>query len=150
MQSIVFDGRIMPNSDKAKNNFVYFAGSDSKKSLMAFRVSTRRPFAKKGDDGYYPSDIIPVKAFGPTADFIHEHFEGGDPIMVTGYFAYDIGGVKDDGTKYPDRLGIIATNVEFCLGSGKKKDDGDAMVKSFASTPAPATSTAKRNPLNPF
>lgn len=152
MQNIVFDGRILPNTTKNQNLFMYFPANEAEKksSFCVFRVSTRRPYAKKGDDGYYPTDIIPVKAFGATADMVHNYFKGNDPIIVTGHFSYDIGGEKPDGTKYPDRLTVLAEKVDFCLSSSGNKDN----TTKTESVPAPrATNSrpaARKNPMSPF
>lgn len=153
MQNIVFDGRIIPNTAKNQNLFMYFPSNEAEKkaSFCVFRVSTRRPFAKKGDDGYYPTDIIPVKAFGSTADMVHNYFKGGDPIIVTGHFNYDIGGTKEDGSKYPDRLTIVAEKVDFCLNSKSNGEDSNSTSASQSKAPvSSARPAARRNPMSPF
>ncbi len=148
MQSIILSGYIVGNTEKVKNNYMYFAGSEAEKkaSMLLLRLSVQRPFARKDENGYYPHDFIPMKAFGVTADFINKYFQPGDPITITGHFSTDRGGEKPDGTKYPDRLMVQVDTAEFCLGNGKKKEEN---ASSAPATQAPAQSATRKNPF-PF
>lgn len=151
MQTIIFDGHIIPNTENSQNNYRYFPANGDKKSFISFKVSTRRPFAKKSDKGYYPTDIIPCKAFGATADFVNEYFKPKDPIIVSGSFSYEQGGTKDDGTTYPNRMVIMVNSAEFCLGNGKNSEANNSGNATPAQKPV---STKQQNPFasvsNPF
>lgn len=146
MQTIIFDGHIIPNTN-GKNNFMYFEGKEGKSSFVVFAVSTRRPYAKKDENGYYPTDIIPCKAFGATADFIHNYFQGRDAINIMGHFSYDQGGTKPDGTTYPSRLSVICDNVYFPESSKRESAGNTQTVKTSNNT----TNAAPANrAINPF
>ena len=138
MNKVYMDGYILPNSEKNPKMFQYIAGHDDKRSMLTFRISTIRPYAKKDDRGYYPTDIFTLRTWGATADFIERNFKPGDPIMIQGYNSVDAGGEREDGTRYPAFYYIRVEEAYFPLakrGSGNGNGNGNGN-----STPAPSTS----------
>lgn len=144
MQTIVFDGYVLPNTEKSKNNFVFFEAKDNKVAFLSFKVSTRRPFAKKDDNGYYPTDIIPCKAFGPTAELINKYYsQGGGINIASANFSIQEATEKSDGTVYPSHLVLIVREVSFPVVS-KKNEEGNS-----TSVPTMTRSTISQS-NNPF
>lgn len=117
MNKVIMDGYILPNSEKNPKMFQYIAGTDSKRSMLTFRLSVQRPFAKKDENGYYPTDIFTFRTWGATADFINNYFKPGDPIIVSGYNSVDQGGERDDGTRYPAFYYVRVEEAFFPLKS---------------------------------
>ena len=75
MNQVIIDGRILPNTEKSPKNYAYYPATGDpanggKNSFLHFLLSTRKEGAAKGEDGYYPTEIWSVKAFGSTADQI--------------------------------------------------------------------------------
>lgn len=122
MNQITISGNIVGNTQNNDKLYQYYPGNESKKSVLNFLVSCQRPFAKKDENGYYPSDLFNCKAFGATADFINKYFQSGDAMEITGYLSIDKGGMKEDGTKYPDRTYICVTNPGFAPTSRNKRE----------------------------
>lgn len=146
MNQVILTGNIVGNTDNNQKLYTYYKGSETKKSVLNFLVSVKRPFGKKDDNGYYPSDLWAVKAFGPQADFIDQYYNAGDAISLTGYLAVDKGGEKDDGTKYPDRIYVCLQSHEFVpVSHSKKNADGDTVpVAKTAAAQAKAKTAAKK------
>ena len=145
MNKVILSGNIIGNTDKAPKMITYFKGDENKKSVMNFFVSTLIPHAKKDDEGYYPSELHAVKAFGQNADFINQYFTGGSAITLEGYLKEEKGDSKDDGTKYPDRTYTIVESVEFPPAArGKAKESGAISSSNATST---KKATAKKSGL---
>ena len=82
MNVVFIDGRIVPNTAKSSKNYVYQAANGEKKSYLHFLVSTRKEGAPKGENGYYPTMLKAMKAFGETADQINKNFGPGNYILA--------------------------------------------------------------------
>ena len=145
MNQVIIDGRIIPNTEKSAKNYMYYPATGDpanggKQSFLHFLLSTRKEGAPKGADGYYPTEIWPVKAFGPTADQIHQYFGPGTSIMLFGVLGEDdpytdATGVERRGSKH-----IKANRIVYGYG-GKPKDEVTASAASY-STVAAATRPA--------
>ena len=139
MNKVQLSGNIVGNTATNEKLYVYRQGTETKKSVVNFFLSVQRPFAKKDENGYYPSDLIPMTAFGNNADFINKYFGPGSAIIVEGRIAIDPGQDKEDGTHYPNRFFVLVENQEFApQNRGKaKEDNGMPQVKSTAKPVAP-------------
>jgi single-stranded DNA-binding protein len=135
MNIVIYKGRIIPNTANNTKLYNYYKGEGEKKSLLTMLVSVQKPYAKKDENGYYPSDLFPVKCFGPQADFINTYFKPGDEILLQGYNVVEKGGEKEDGGRYPDRTVMIIEKCEFCGGNSKKEESSKPVSK-------PATASA--------
>ena len=143
MNIVHLSGNIVGNTATNEKLYVYRQATDNKKSVVNFFLSVQRPYAKKDENGYYPSDLIPMTAFGSNADFINKYFIPGSAIIVEGRVAIDPGQEKEDGTRYPSRLYILVDNQEFPpQNRGKAKDEnGMRQVKSTAKPVTPKASS---------
>ena len=122
MNQVIISGNIVGNTNNNQKLYTYYKGNENNKSVLNFLVSVKRPFGKKDENGYYPSDLWAVKAFGLQADFIDQYYNAGDAISLTGYLAVDKGGEREDGTKYPDRTYICLQSHEFVPVSYNKNN----------------------------
>lgn len=145
MNLVTLSGNIVGNTNTNSKLYTFYKGNETKKSVLNFLVSVKRPFGKKDDNGYYPSDLWAVKAFGPQADFIDQYYNAGDAISLTGYLAVDKGGEKEDGTKYPDRIYVCLQSHEFVpISYSKKKEGGDEVPVAKTAVAAKAKPAAKK------
>lgn len=87
-------------------------------AVCSFTISVQRPNAKKGADGYYPSDMFNCTAWRQTAEFVDRYFSKGDSIGITGMITTNKYKDKDTGK---ERTGyeIVANNVYFVENKGK-------------------------------
>lgn len=129
MNQMIISGNLVGNTQTNDNLYKFYPAHDEKKAVLSFLISSQRPFAKKDENGYYPSDLFSCKAFGPTAEFINKYFQAGDAMEITGYLAIDKGGDRPEGGKYPDRVYISVTNPGFAPTSRNRKD-GNASVNN--------------------
>lgn len=146
MNKIIISGNIVGNSEKAPKMYTYYKGNDDKKSVVNFFVSVIIPHTKKEENGYYPSDLHPVKAFGQNADFINQFFTNGSAVSIEGYLKQERGSLKEDGTRYPDHTYIIVDSVEFPpMHRGQAKEGNPSGTQAYAS-PAAARKTPTKKP----
>lgn len=112
---VSFTGRIIPNTEKSPKNFVFYPGSDKKKSMLSFKISVQRPFAAKDEKtGYYPTDIWQCKIFGPHADFHNKYTQPGDTVAIEGVAAMTETYEKEDGTViYPQFYANVSQMINF-------------------------------------
>ena len=94
MNKVELSGNIVGNTATNEKLYVYRQGTETKKSVVNFFLSVQRPYAKKDENGYYPSDLIPMTAFGNNADFINKYFGPGSAIIVEGRISIDPGQEK--------------------------------------------------------
>ena len=73
MNKIILSGRIA--NDLVLRN-------TGKTDAILFNLAVQRNY--KANDGNYESDFISCKAFGNTANFIHNYFKKGDAIELEG------------------------------------------------------------------
>lgn len=64
-----------------------------------------------------------ITAFGKTAEFVQKFFHKGDGIVIQGTIEY----FKKDETS-PTYTNIIANQVSFPVGGGKKQNDSSANI----------------------
>ena len=135
MNQVIIDGRIIPNTEKSDKNYVFYPATGDpanggKQAFLHFLLSTRKEGAPKGPDGYYPTEIWPVKAFGPTAEQINQYFGPSTSIMLFGVLGEDdpyvVDGVERKGNKH-----IKANRIVYGYG-GKPKDETAATVTGSA------------------
>ena len=153
MNQVIIDGRILPNTEKSPKNYAYYPATGDpanggKQSFLHFLLSTRKEGAAKGPDGYYPTEVWSVKAFGPTADQINQYFGPSTSIFLFGVLGEDdpytdANGVEHRGGKY-----IKANRIVYGYG-GKPKDEVTAAAATgYATTaatrPASAPTPQKR------
>ena len=132
MNQMILSGNLVGNTQNNDKLYQFYPAHDDKKAVLNFLISSQRPFAKKDENGYYPSDLYSCKAFGPTAEFINKYFQAGDAMEIIGYLAIDKGGMKEDGTKYPDRTYISVTNPGFVPASRNRKEGGASSTGATA------------------
>ena len=101
-------GRIPPES--FKNSFEYHEGKDNDpaKAFMSGLICVRREFKPK-DEQYYKDDVIPFKAFGRTATYLHDHVNRGDTVVLAGALLKDENWEDQDGNLH---YGQLKLNVE--------------------------------------
>lgn len=128
MNQIIITGRIISNSEKSDKNYMYYPANGDKQSFLHCLLSTQKEGAQKDENGYYPTFIVPMKAFGPTADQIHQYFGEGQNIEVFGVL------LENDPYKDPqtgaERKGglfIKANRIVYGFG-GKPKDEVTSTV----------------------
>lgn len=148
MNFVALKGRIIPNTEKSQNNFVYREGNGDKRSVLRFIISVQKPYGKKDENGYYPSVLFNLVAFGQTADFVNRYFKQGDQILISRAHL-DVDPAHDDpntGTHYPARTIIIVDEVEFCSngnsngnGNGNNSSVSQAAPTNPVSEPMPAS-----------
>ena len=113
-------GRI-PTTEKIP--FKYFEKDDPTKSFITFMISVRRNYKPK-DAQYYEEDLIPVKAFGYKAKYIHENAKRGDTVTVAGDLRRDPDWEDNEGNTRRGELCIYAEDV-FCHNSNNRSTDGN-------------------------
>lgn len=132
MNQVIIDGRIIPNTEKSDKNYVFYPATGDpanggKQAFLHFLLSTRKEGAPKGQDGYYPTEIWPVKAFGPTAEQINQYFGPNTGIMLFGVLGEDDPYVGSDGVERKGNKHIKANRIVYGYG-GKPKDEAAAAV----------------------
>lgn len=150
MNQIIITGRIIPNTEKSSRNYAYYAAqgdpaNGGKQSFLHCLLSTQVEGAPKDEKtGYYPTFLIPMKAFGPTADQINQYFGENTNIEVFGVLAKDNSYVKD-GVEHEGGIYIKANRIVYGFG-GKPKDEVVATPSPQART---VSGTAPRGLNNP-
>lgn len=136
-------GRI-PSTDKLPFNFI--EKDEPTKNFMSFMVSVRRAYKPK-DAQYAEEDLMPVKAFGHNATFIHEYIHRGDTVAIVGELRRDADWEDNDGNTHRGQLCIYADSVKSV--GGKRSDNSSNDDESHAE-PAPkktSGSSALKNRL---
>ena len=114
---------------------IYNLEDEDKKSYLGFLMNVQRDYV--GEEGYRPNDDIYVKAFGPTAEFIHRNFEEGSHIIVEGKLQRDQDTEDEDGNKVKGRMFVVTDRAYFAGGpngnNGNKKE-AEAKSKNGGST----------------
>ena len=148
MNQIIITGRIIPNSEKSNKNYVYTPSTGDpnmggKPSWLHCLLSTQKEGAQKDDKGFYPTFIVPMRAFGPTADQINQYFGENTNIQVFGVLMqsddYEVNGETRKGSLY-----IKANKIVYGFG-GKPKDE----TASVAGSAQPRTVVGTRSMNNP-
>ena len=127
MNQVIIDGRIIPNSEKNTKNYAYYPATGDpanggKASFLHFLLSTRKEGAPKGEDGFYPTEIWSVKAFGPTADQIDKYFGPNTSILIFGTLGEDDPYTDANGMERRGNKHIKAQRIVYGYG-GKPKDE---------------------------
>lgn len=152
MNQVIIDGRILPNTEKSPKNYAYYPATGDpanggKNSFLHFLLSTRKEGAAKGEDGYYPTEIWSIKAFGSTADQIDKYFGPNTAIEFFGTLGEDepytdpATGVERRGNKH-----IKVSRIVYGYG-GKPKDEVTAASSAptrSANNPTPQRRTMAR------
>lgn len=111
----------------------YKAGEGEKTSFMNYAISVKRD-RKPADAQYYPEDLISIKAFGGTADFINNYFKAGDGIILQGRIQRD-DDYEKDGQTVKGQLYVLVEKAMFPDGKASG-NDGEAAPKAAAAKPA--------------
>ena len=111
--------------------------------FIMWSLSVRRDYKPKGAE-FYPEDLIPIRAFGPTAKFIKEHFQPGSNATIIGRLEKSENYVDKDGVQQYGQLYINVSQIYFGDNGGAGKDT------SNESKPANKTATQTSNKKNPF
>ena len=122
----------------------YKEGDGDKRSFLSWAVSVKRDF-KKQDEQYYPSDLIPIKPWGPKADFIAKNFNQGDGVVISGRLQKD-DDYEVEGETRKGQLYILVENVNFLEGA---KSSGNDSTPSSAPTSKPSGLPPKTSPSFP-
>ncbi|MGN1418507.1 MAG: single-stranded DNA-binding protein [Acutalibacteraceae bacterium] len=95
--------------------------TESGKSVCSFCIAVGRGYVKQGQER--KADFINIVAWQQTADFVCRYFQKGGMIAVVGQL---------QSRQYEDKAGnkrtafeVIAREISFCGGSGKKQDGGE-------------------------
>lgn len=149
MNKVIIDGRILKNTEKAPHMYAYYPGdaANNKKSVLSMVISSQKNYGKADENGYYPSSLFTVKAFGPKADFINKYFQPGSSILVEGTLEVEHGAEKEDGTRYPDRVVIYLDNQYFCA---RGANDGEKSASSGVAVSSSRPAAKKVNLSAPF
>lgn len=133
-RSVVIITGIVPKSDKIKYEFK--EGADDKQNFIWGSLSVQRSY-KKPDEQYYPNDLINYRAFGKTADYMHQYVRRGDIITLQGELRISDNYEKDGRTVYGTPYVHVDTVAKI---GGSKTDSDDEPSKESSQTP-------RRNPL---
>ena len=120
-------GRI-PNTDKIRYNFKENA-SDPTKNFMQGSVSIRRSLKGK-DDEYYPEDLIPFKAWGHNATFMHNYINRGDYVAIVGEIRKDNNWEDEDGNMHYGELFLNVDNVRQVGPKSNTEEDTKAELSA--------------------
>lgn len=120
-------GRI-PATEKLPMNFI--EKDDPKNNFISFFLSVRRAYKPK-DEQYYPEDLIPVKAFGHTATFVHNYVKRGDTVAVAGEIRRDDDWKDKEGNQHRGELFLYADSVS---GIGSGSSNGESAGKGDESS----------------
>lgn len=140
--TVSFVGRI-PSTDKLPFNFT--GKDDPSKSFMNFMISVRRAYKPK-DAQYYEEDLIPVKTWGHTANFIHDYVKRGDTVAITGELRRDADWEDNEGNTHRGQLSVYADNVRSIASknNGSSESDDNGGDEAPAKKPASHGSLAAR------
>jgi hypothetical protein len=153
MNQIIVTGRIIPNTEKSNRNYVYQPAqgdpaNGGKQSWLHCLLSTQKEGAQKDANGFYPTFIVPLKAFGPTADQINQYFGENTNIEVFGVLMmsddYEVNGEMRKGSLY-----IKANKIVYGFG-GKPKDEtaGNSVRTAQPRTVSGTTTRSANNPTS--
>lgn len=153
MNQIIVTGRIIPNTEKSDKNYTYYPATGDpanggKQSFLHCLLSTQKEGAPKDANGFYPTFIVPMKAFGPTADQIHQYFGENTNIEVFGVLAESDPYVGNDGVEHKGSLYIKANRIVYGFG-GKPKDETQSSYVGQTTAPRTVTGAATRSLNNP-
>lgn len=148
MQTVLMDGYL----NKSEKGYHFFAADGDKRAMACFSISTRRPYAKKTEEGYYPYDFVPARAYGQTAEFINNTAKARDGLMFGGYLVSDPA-KESNGVTYPAHLTFIVERVEYAVSNGSKSDNNTSAGTAPAATNSvsrQAATATKKRPQSPF
>lgn len=142
LNMVILQGRF-PASDKFK--FEYKKGEEGgKHSYFRGSLSVDRNYKAK-DQKYYDSDVFEVRAFGFTADNIHQFFKPGDNILVRGELVQPEPYEDQNGDRVFPKVYVNIREFQFTRGN-ERHDDKEATI----SEPAATSTTPSVNASNPF
>ena len=149
MITMYVTGRIIPNTANSDRNYVYTPATGDpaaggKPSWLRFLMSVRKEGAAKDPQtGYYPTFLLPCRAFGATADQINQYAGPGSQFGCVGVLMkddpYTKDGVEHDGGFYMKAQRVIYECID------KKEDAGAAPQHTVTGAPATATGGLKVN-----
>jgi len=145
MNQIIITGRIIPNTEKSSKNYAYHPATGDpaaggKPSWLHCLLSTQKEGAPKDENGFYPTFIVPVRAFGPTADQINQYFGENTNIQVFGVLMQSDDYVVD-GVEHKGGLYIKANRIVYGFG-GKPKSEMTASAPAYNTISAPRSAAA--------
>jgi single-stranded DNA-binding protein len=141
---IIMSGRIINNTEKSQHNYMFHPATEEKKAFLRMAISCIKPGSKKGDNGYYPTDLWTVKAFGATAEMINNLWGPNKTVCISGELTMsDEYTSPTDGTVYPPRPEIIANSV---WRADTANSDGTVTTKSVTSKQTNARPAAVNAP----
>lgn len=151
MITVTVTGRIVPNTANSDKNYVYTPATGDpanggKSSWLHFLMSVQQEGAAKDPaTGYYPTFLLPCKAFGPTADQINQYAGPGSRFGCVGVLLKDKPYTGNDGVEHEGKLYLKAQKIIYdCLSKKEDADNGTyyANKNTYTQTaPAPATAT---------
>ena len=127
----------------------YTAGEGDKTSFMNWAVSVQRD-RKPADAQYYPEDLINIKAFGGTADFINNYFKAGDGIVIVGRIQKDEDYTDKEGNQQKGQLYVLVEKAMFQAGRASGGDEGTPSAPKAATrggAPKPPTKAPGKPPV---
>lgn len=124
---------------------IFKAGEDNK-AFLAWSVNVKRNFKPEGEK-YYPTDLFKIKAFNGVANFIHNNFQKGDPIIISGRLAVEEDYTKEDGTEVKGGVVIHVEQAMFteAKANNDNRQDSDKAPKTAQKTSNPLSKGAKKN-----
>ena len=135
LNTIALNGKI-PNFEAR-----YTAGEGDKTSFMNYAISVKRD-RKKADEQYYPEDLINIKAFGGTADFINNYFKPKDGIIIVGRLQRD-DDYEKDGQTVKGQLYVLVEKASFPEGKANVGDGEKAASKPAGGPGKPPAAPGK-------
>lgn len=137
-------GRI-PATEKLPFNFI--EKDDPTKNFMSFMVSVRRAYKSK-DAEYAEEDLMPVKAFGHNATFIHNYIKRGDTVAIMGELRREADWEDKDGNQRRGELCIYVDSVKSIASkSSAKSNDADEDEETVAPKKASNGAASLKNRL---
>lgn len=100
-------------------------------AVSSITVAVDRPYQKGTDK---KADFIPVVVWRQSAEFLNKYFSKGDPIQIEGRIEIRTYEDKDGVTRYVTE--VIADNISFVTGAGRKEETTDPFAQVIDNPPA--------------
>lgn len=133
LNMVILQGRF-PASDKFKFDYKKGEG-DGKHSYFRGSLSVDRNYKSK-DQKYYDSDIFELRAFGMTADNIHNYFKPGDNILVRGELVQPEPYENKEGVRVFPNVYVNVREFQFTRGNDKTDTAKQQTTETTKAAPA--------------
>jgi len=139
MIDVTVTGRIINNTSNSDKNYVYTPANGDKPSWMHFLMSVRQEGAQKDPQtGYYPTFLLPCRAFGETANQIDQYAGPGSKfgckgvLMKSDPYIDKETGAKREGSFYLKVQRVIYECLDAKPANGAQVQSGTPSVTGRA------------------